>query len=449
MPQNTKIFTQQGKLLNSRQFLELNLISAIGASLNGEVFLVDHDGFIRDVIRGITLAGDYKLAGSIQNIYEIPGAPKELIDLALSGYPFNDFAIQSPQPKDMRYTFSCRPVDNNTSDESEGTIVLIRPSRNKEGERSMSFATSFNTLVGSDLQFETTKKRAILFAASHKNIFIQGESGTGKELFAQAIHNASRPHDPFVKINCASLTKKHSMRFLSGFAENKQIHPGVLATVQSGTLFLDNIDKLRPDVQPFVMQILDEGEIIPVGSTEPVKTNFRLISASSKNISSNLGANEFRGDFFFRFAHETLDLPPLRERKSDILPLAYLYISRYCTAHKIRPFSLSPKSNELLLSYNWPGNIRELQSVISQACRVTVGGIIQHDAIQRRLLSSPAAGEAESKVYVFPTLKDQERQRILDAYENAGHNVAEAAATLDMSKTTFYRRLKEYGIRKK
>ncbi|WP_165252795.1 sigma 54-interacting transcriptional regulator [Adlercreutzia sp. ZJ304] len=434
--------------------LWLSLFEILGRSMDVLAFLVDSRGNV--IARhnfGSSLIQDQSF-NKVNRIQDLPNMKAELVSLVLQRYPISNIVLYGKIPP---YRFSSRPILQKESDESFVSLVLIRsafkyidfepsglklstgPDMINESNPDHSNLSTFFDIVGTSPNLSSAITRSLLFSPTNRRILIVGEVGTGKQLFAEAIHTASNPAGLFLKVNCASLNAKHAIRFLAGFQENNITHLGALSKINGGTLYLDNVDMLDPDVRPIFIQIFDENLIRPLGSTHSIPANFRLITSMNRQINKKA-----RDNFYYHIAHEVILLPPLRDRPVDILPLSTLIAEQFLAKRGKKPLAISEKAGEVLLSYDWPGNIHELKSAIKHACRVCEEEIITQEDLPTHIIYAESRTD-KSKLKLL-SLKEQEREQIIRAYETAGHDMVQAAQILGMSKTTIYRRLKSYGL---
>ncbi len=289
--------------------------------------------------------------------------------------------------------------------------------------------------------FELMRKAA----NTNINIFITGETGTGKELVAKAIHyNSDRRDKAYVPVNIAALSKELVESELFGhekgaFTGAISARKGRFEEANNGTLFLDEIAELDLALQTKLLRVLQEKEYSPIGSNSIKKTNFRLIVATHKNLAEEVKNGTFREDLYYRIMGLTLQLPPLRERGHDVLILASEFIQRFCSENKIREKKLTPEAQSLLLSHSFPGNVRELKSVIETAVvlsdtdYVTPSDLVfqRSDELQQLLQSEFTLREYTYKIIQF----------MLNKYQK---DIQTVAQKLDISPATIYRILKEF-----
>ena len=231
-------------------------------------------------------------------------------------------------------------------------------------------AEDSDTMVGQSSSMRLLKKTVQKVAESEVTVHLTGESGTGKELVAQNIHDQSERHDgPFIAVNCAALPRELIESELFGFKKgafsgaNKDT-PGKFQLANNGTLFLDEIGDMDKGCQAKVLRALEEGEVTPLGSTSNVPCNARIITATNQDLHQLVTSGEFREDLFYRICVVEVSIPPLRDRRSDILPLAEHFFKKYLTANNKYDLDITPEVCEILMNHSWPGNVRELRNVM-------------------------------------------------------------------------------------
>lgn len=293
-------------------------------------------------------------------------------------------------------------------------------------------------------------------------VVIHGESGTGKELVARAIHySGSRAKAPFVAVNCAAIPDAlleselfgHVRGAFTGADRDRQ---GVLAQASGGTLFLDEIGDMPPKMQVDLLRVLQDGRVRPIGAEESIEVDVRVVSASNKLLSHQVESGAFREDLYYRLNVVEIRLPPLRERREDLPLLSDHLLAGIAKREGGSRKRISREALERLAAHPLPGNVRQLEHVLLNACVMVDGEIIEPDdlalgdevAANERvsLPSMPAAMASEPPPQNFGDFKDTEKQRILTALESNGWNRAKAARAMGIPRRTFYRRLKEYEI---
>ena len=286
-------------------------------------------------------------------------------------------------------------------------------------------------------------------AESESSVLIQGPSGSGKELFARAIHNLSkRKAGPFVGINCGALPdtllESELFGYVQGaFTDARKDKPGRFEMARGGTIFLDEVDSLTQSVQVKLLRVLQEREFQPLGATVPVKSDVRVVAATKEDLAERVRGDRSAMISFFRLNVVKLELPPLVERRDDIPLLVHHFIDKFNSLMGRNITSAADEVMGILMEHNYPGNIRELENIIEHAfvmCRDTVLQVrhlpaeIQHSPLPLSLPPTPTP------------LDDVERQAIVDALQRHGGNKLETAKSLNLHRTSLWRKLKKYGL---
>jgi two-component system, NtrC family, response regulator len=304
-------------------------------------------------------------------------------------------------------------------------------------------------LAGSSQAMRQVQKRVGLAAASDVPVLITGETGTGKELVARALHRASARADaPFIAVNCAAIPADlleselfgHRRGAFSGATTERQ---GYFREADGGTLLLDEIGDMPLPMQAKLLRVLQEGEVTPLGSSQPVRVNVRVVAATHRRIDQLIASGGFRSDLFYRLNVLPIELGALRDRREDIPVLAERFLRDGGRGGK----KLADAAVALLQSYAWPGNVRELRNVMDR-CRVLVAGHLIDAADLAPMLSSavPEVVSAEEPLSLPEALARLERTMIADALARSGGNRAEAARRLGIHRQLLYRKLVEHGI---
>ena len=308
----------------------------------------------------------------------------------------------------------------------------------------------FDTIVTESEEMKEVLLLVAKVAESDSPIMLQGESGTGKELLARAIHSTGRPNGPFVPINCSALpeTLLESELFgymrgaFTGATSNKK---GLFEEAHNGTLFMDEIGDMSPAIQVKILRALDRGEIRRVGSNTQFYVNARLVTATNKNIETLVSEGNFREELYYRLNVISIFIPPLRERRSDIIPLAKHFLKMYGLKMNKEVLKLSTDTRQLMVKYDWPGNVRELENAIERAVVLA-----QHDTISPEDL--PFSNQFQQPSILRQAshgnwnLKRLEREYILSVLEEFSSNHSQAAKRLGIARNTLWRKLKEYGV---
>ena len=304
-------------------------------------------------------------------------------------------------------------------------------------------------IVGACAAMERMREQIRRVAPSNGRVLITGENGAGKELAAFAIHALSkRSGGAFVKLNCAAIPKDLLESELFGYEKGAftgavASKKGRLELADGGTLFLDEIGDLALDAQAKLLRALETGEIERVGGTRTAKVDVRLLAATNKDLAAAVKSGDFREDLYFRLNVLPVAVPPLRERKADIGPLASHFLARFAEAEGRAPMNLTDDARELLEEYHWPGNVREMRNLMERAVVLVKDDEVTAADLNPWLESPPEEGEdAGLKGKVARSEIDSIR-RALDA---ADWNVTQAAAGLGIDRTNLHRKMRKYGI---
>ncbi len=309
----------------------------------------------------------------------------------------------------------------------------------------------FGHIVGNSSAMKRVYAQISQVARSNTTVLLRGESGTGKELIANAIHyNSLRAKKPFVKVNCAALPETLIESELFGYekgaftgAGNRK--KGRFEIADGGTLFLDEIGDLSPPIQIKLLRVLQEREFERVGGTETLKANVRLITATNKNLEESIADGTFREDLFYRLNVFTIYLPPLRERKSDILLLAENFVEKYEREHNKHIKRISTPAIDMLTSYHYPGNVRELENAVERAVLVCDGNVIHGHHLPPTLQTAEVT-DTITQISLASSVEAFERDLISDALKSTRGNCAKAAKMLDTTERILGYKIGKYNI---
>lgn len=346
-----------------------------------------------------------------------------------------DYIVKQEDIRD-RLLNAVRNIRNQQNLKSEISVLK------KEVSKKYSFQ---NALIGNSPAMAKIFELLEKAAGTNINVTITGETGTGKEMAAKAIHyNSPRKSAPFVAINVAAIPGElieselfgHEKGAFTG-ATNRRV--GKFEEADKGTLFLDEIGEMNISVQSKLLRTLQEKEVSRVGSNETVKTDCRIIVATHKNLMEEVKKGNFREDLYYRLYGLTIALPPLRERENDILVLAKHFITNFCKENKLAEKTLTPDAQQMLMHYSYPGNVRELKSVIELAVVMSSSDSISTDSIFFGTNETASSVSEDGKEL---TLKEFE-ERLIHAYlKKYDNNVKLVAEKLDIGQSTIYRMLK-------
>jgi Nif-specific regulatory protein len=282
-------------------------------------------------------------------------------------------------------------------------------------------------------------------------VLLRGESGTGKELIAHAIHyNSPRARKPFIKVSCAALPHDLIESELFGYERGAftgahAAKKGRFDVAEGGTLFLDEIGELNLATQVKLLRVLQEREFERLGGTETIRTNIRLVAATNKDLEKAIAAGEFREDLYYRLNVFSIFVPPLRERKPDILLLADYFLEKFSREHGKQVKRISTPAIDMLSSYHWPGNVRELANVMERALVVCDAQVVHAHHLPPTLQTAEASGTAATTT-LKESLEAFEKDALQDALKSARGNRARAARLLGTTERIFNYRVRRYGI---
>jgi Nif-specific regulatory protein len=305
-------------------------------------------------------------------------------------------------------------------------------------------------LIGSSAVIERVRRDVARFAATDLPIHLTGESGVGKELVARALHAASpRKAAPFVAVNCAALPDGLLESELFGhvrgaFTGADKARRGKLVLADKGTLFLDEVADLTLAAQAKLLRVLEDGEVVPVGSEHATRIDLRVVSASHKNLVAAVANQQFRQDLFYRLVGAELEIPPLRERGRDVVELADAFLARV-RARRHAPRGFAPDALEALARYGWPGNVRELRHAVERAAAIASDDLIAAADLSLRSPAGKIDDSRDTLANRYAALDHNERVLVREAMTKANSNVAEAARLLGITRIMMKRRLDRFA----
>ncbi len=309
----------------------------------------------------------------------------------------------------------------------------------------------YGMVWGESSEMKKIKELVQKVAHTKSTIMIQGESGTGKQVLARAIHNLSPRKDrPFVYVNCVALSEQllesdlfgHEKGAFTGAYQRKK---GRLETAHTGTVFLDEIGDISPVIQTKFLHFLESGEFERVGGTQTLSVDTKIIAATNQDLNQRVKEKGFREDLFFRLNVISITLPPLRKRKEDVPALTSHFLQKFNQEMKKRITSIEPNTMEIFLTYNWPGNIRELQNVLERAVVLAPGNTFTPDLLPPQL-SQKAKEEISPGIPLDEALKKFKIEFISQTLSLTNNNQSKAAKLLGIQRTYLNRLIKELGI---
>jgi two-component system response regulator PilR (NtrC family) len=398
----------------------------------------------------------------IDLLREVKKLREETVVIIMTAYTTWDRAVEA-----MRlgaYDYIKKPFD--TQIDIKGTISRALASRDQQ----VQFARTFDDMlgriglvVGYSKAMKTVRDLIQRAAPTDSTVLIQGESGVGKELIARALHYGSpRSAKPFIAVNCGALTETlleselfgHSRGSFTGAVSDKV---GLVEVAHTGTLFLDEVSEMSPQLQVKVLRLLEEKEFKPVGSVTTKRVDVRFITATNKDLEVAIQRSEFRKDLFYRLNVIPIHIPPLRERRDDIPILAEHFLGKYSKDMKRLGKRFAPEVKEAMMRHPWPGNIRELENAVQRSIALSDGEVITaKDLLEtaapppdlRSVAAATARAIGEEGLDLDATMTDIEVGYLKRALEMTGGNYTKAAQLLKMSLRSFRYKLQKYGIDK-
>jgi len=385
----------------------------------------------------------------LSSMQRLHASRPDLPVMIMTGFGTIETAVEA-----MRHSaedYLTKPFDRDAVRKKVGRVMEVHRLRHQVAQLEADLQRSsdpFGRLIYVSQSMQRVVDRARMAATSDASVIILGETGTGKERVARAIHGASqRRSKPFVAVNCGALPRElieselfgvRKGSFTGAYADS----PGVFVAAQGGTVLLDEIGEMPKEAQVKLLRVLQEREVRPVGATGTVKVNVRVIAATNRPLAS-LRGDVLREDLYFRLATVAIEIPPLRARSEDVLVFAQWFTARMAEKYG-RHITISRSALEALLSYAFPGNVRELENVLEGVCALSPDDpqVISERDLRSSLIRSEGSGMPELPL----ALDDLERVAIERAIRVCGGNRTRAAALLGVSRDTLYRKLRELRV---
>ncbi len=345
------------------------------------------------------------------------------------------------------FDFITKPWDNRQVVKTLGNAIEISASGNASGKPASASKFDRCGIIGSDAGLENVLKTVERIAPTTATVLITGESGTGKELIAEAIHrNSSRRDKPFVKVNLGGLSQSLFESEMFGhrkgaFTDAITNRIGRFEAANGGTIFLDEIGELDLSCQVKLLRVLQEQKFEPLGSSKTMKVDVRVICATNADLPAMVADRKFREDLFYRINLVTLELPPLRRRKSDIAALARHFAADAAARNGLETPQIDKSATDFLSEYTFPGNLREMKNLVERVILVNRADVLTASDFQRECNPSMTVNTAEPD-----NLAQLEAQKISQALQRNGGNVSRAATELGLTRQALYRRIEKYGI---
>ena len=312
---------------------------------------------------------------------------------------------------------------------------------------------TLDSIKGKSEVIKALKRDALNAAGSKSQVLITGESGTGKELFAQAIHQAGdRKLYPFVRINCAAIPKDLLESELFGYEKGaftgarSRGKPGKFELAHKGTIFLDEIGDLPMEMQPKLLRVLEDKAFERVGGNRVIRSDFRLIAASNQPIEAMLEQGTFRKDLFYRLNVIRLDIPPLRQRREDIIELSHHLVDLLARDADLSVPSIDAGARRALIAYDWPGNVRELSNALERSLAAMENGIIRLVDLPFHIYPKQQPSLGKRPASIREVQHAAEKDAIVYALKASGYNKSQAARSLGIHRTLLYKKMKKYRL---
>jgi DNA-binding NtrC family response regulator len=392
---------------------------------------------------------DIKMPGmdGIELLQKVKGAYPETMVVIITAYGSIESAVRAMQIGASDYLL--KPFK---PDQLSLVMEKVHQQQKRQSEYNylkgrLEKITRFDNIIGQSAAMNKIFDMITEVSGTDASVLLFGETGTGKELIAKAIHaKSTRANLPFIAINCGAIPDTlleselfgHQKGAFTGATHERK---GFLEVVGGGTLFLDEVGEISPKMQVDLLRVLEEKSIIRVGSRQPVPVDFRLITATSRNLERMIGGSDFREDFYYRINVIQMEIPPLRQRREDIRLLAEHFLKKFCHETTKRVDHISLAAFGLLESYGWPGNVRELENAIERAMVLSKSRILKESDFA--FLRPPPSDTPAN-----PSLREMEKHHIRKLLDQHGWNVTRAAGALGINRVTLHKKIKRYGLEK-
>lgn len=369
---------------------------------------------------------------------------------------FGSISLAVDAVKKGAYDFIEKPFDNDKLLLTVGRAVEHSRMKGEISNLKKSLGEKKSAVIGDNTGLKQVMTQVRRVAETNATVLIHGESGTGKELIARAVHdNSLRSQGPFVAINCGAipLTLMESELFgheRGAFTDAKEAKAGTFERADGGTLFLDEVGELPLDAQVKLLRVLEERRITRIGGKKAIPVDVRIVAATNRNLDDEVKNGHFRLDLLYRLNVFTLILPPLRERKEDIPLLTNFFIRKYNRTLSLDVQSVSPEAISLLTSYDWPGNVRDLENAIQSSMILCIGGVIRPEHLPDRIkgyeLAEAQTVSGSSGNSIREINAQMEKELIIEALKKHNFNRTLTAEALNISRKTLFNKMKRYGL---
>lgn len=396
----------------------------------------------------------------LQALEQIRRMRKSALVILMTAYAAVDTAVQAMKLGAFDYVI--KPFDIEEVLLLVGRALQLKQMRNDIHvlHRELLESFRFDRILTDNRQMKELCLTVAKIAKSNASVLITGESGSGKELIAAAIHyNSKRSSGPFIKLNCGAIPEGlleseffgHEKGSFTGATARRR---GRFEQAKGGTIFLDEIGDISPNLQVKLLRVLQERELERIGGNETIKTDVRVIVATNRDLESMVRASTFRQDLYYRLNVVNLQVPPLRDRPEDIRLLANHFLQKFAADNEREVINFDENTLEILLKYSWPGNIRELANAVESAVIMSTGSVILPEDLPRQIVCGERRSQSgtetpETVDHVRPLkeiVKDFERQVIAQALERNQENRVKTARELGISRRSLLYKLQEYGI---
>ncbi len=391
---------------------------------------------------------DIKMPGmdGIELLQRVREIDKNIVVIIITAFASVDTAVKAL--KEGAYDYITKPIDPDYLDhliEKALKQQELQMENQQLKDRVTEMATE-TEIIGESPEITRVMDLVRTVAPADTTVMIRGESGTGKELVARAIHNLSgRKFFPLVTVNCGAMTETLLESELFGhergaFTGAQYRRKGKVEAADGGTLFLDEIGNIDMKTQMDLLRVIETKQFTRVGGSDVVRSDFRIICATNRDLERAVKEGTFREDLYYRLNVFTIELPPLRARRGDIAKLAHYFLEKYARAMNKKVAGFTPEAMYALKAYDWPGNVRELENAVERAMVVT-----NCPMVDREHLPLPANGGATAE---GKRLEDMERRHIEQILKETGWNISRSAAVLDIDRVTLYHKIEKYGLKR-
>jgi DNA-binding NtrC family response regulator len=391
---------------------------------------------------------DIKMPGmdGIELLQRVRQTNKDVVIIVITAFATVDTAVKAL--KEGAYDYITKPIDPDYLDHmvdkalQQQRLLL----ENQKLKDTVSELSETGEIIGESPEMKKVMELVHTVAPTDTTVMIRGESGTGKELVARAIHAGSaRKYFPIVTVNCGAMTESLLESELFGhergaFTGAQYRRKGKVELADGGTLFLDEVGNIDTKTQMDLLRVIETKQFTRVGGTEIVRSDFRVVCATNKDLECAVREGTFREDLYYRLNVFTIDLPPLRGRRGDIAKLAHYFLEKFSRQMNKKVLGFSPEAMLALKVHDWPGNVRELENAVERAMVVAQGDIIERNHLP---LHPVVAGQRDGK-----RLEDIEQRHIEQVLRENGWNVSRSAAILDIDRVTLYHKIEKFGLKR-